>query len=97
MRFKPVIEIDKKDFTKYRILNGLSKNREYHIKKMDKDKAGLLISIGRKTNPLKPDHPIIWHTSGSRHDSNRFLKLPPNIELIEKHGIDKIFFYPKRL
>jgi len=92
MKYKPVIEIDKNDTIRYRILNGLSKNREYHINSLNDEKRVLLKRIGQTVAELKPDFPVVWHTSRSRHDDKRFLKLPPNIKLIEEKGRNKIFF-----
>lgn len=93
LKYKPIITIDKKDIVSYRILNGLKVNREYVIKDGGIDKRSLLINIGRSTRALEPNHPVIWHSADHVKDNGiRLLKLPPNMEIEEKQGNDKIFF-----
>lgn len=94
-RYKPVIKIDKEDKVGYRILNGLSREREYIVDNIDSHKKGLLSHIGRNTKVLKPDYPIIWHNS-DRSNGKRLLKLPPSIEIEETQGTNQVFFKFKR-
>jgi hypothetical protein len=93
--YKPIIKIDKTDDVSYRILNGLAKNREYLIEKIDDHKRGLLIKIGQSTQSLEPEYPVIWH-SPSRFNDKRFLKLPPEITIDEEPTDKNIFFKFKR-
>lgn len=95
-KYEPVIKIDKDDAVGYRILNGLSKNREYVIVGMDSRKENLLKNIGKSTSSFNVEYPVVWHTANRGHREKRLLKLPPNIEINEEQGNGKIFFKFKR-
>ena len=95
-KYKPVIKIDKDDTIGYRILNGLKVNREYLMNGMNPRKENLLKNIGKSTKSFNVEYPVVWHTANRGHREKRLLKLPPEIEIDEQQGVDKIFFTFKR-
>jgi len=95
--YKPVIEISKTDITCNRILDGLIKNREYHINNITPEKKNLLVKIGIGIKPLNLEYPIIWYTPKAKHNGKRLLKLPPNLEIIKEIGEKKICYQFRRI
>jgi hypothetical protein len=95
-KYKPVIEVDKKDDARYRILNGLSKNREFIINNVDDEKYELLKKIGKSTSAFNLEYPIVWHTANRGNREKRLLKLPPELDLDEIPGDNKFFFRFRR-
>jgi hypothetical protein len=91
-KYKPVIEIDKHDEVGYRILNGLSKNHEYVIHNLNAQSQDILHKIGIHTSSFNLEYPVVWHTANRSHREKRFLKLPPELEIDEEQGNNKVFF-----